>query len=114
MRSRAQGIDSIWPDIVPIIGMIHLLPLPGAPGWSGSMKAVLERALADAEALVEAGFHGLIVENLVGSGITAKTVPTYLSHCDGLIVGSAVMRGGVAGAGVDPERAAALMAAATG
>jgi membrane complex biogenesis BtpA family protein len=47
----------------PLIGMVHLLPLPGSPGWGGSMRAVLERALADAAALEAAGFDGLMVEN---------------------------------------------------
>ncbi len=43
--------------------MVHLLPLPGAPRWGGSMAAVVERALADAQALESAGFDGLLVEN---------------------------------------------------
>jgi membrane complex biogenesis BtpA family protein len=43
--------------------MVHLLPLPGAPGWAGSMPAVVERALTDAEALVEGGVDGVLVEN---------------------------------------------------
>ncbi len=46
-----------------ITGMIHLLPLPGAPGFAGSVDAVRERALADAAALAEAGVDALMVEN---------------------------------------------------
>lgn len=42
--------------------MVHLLPLPGAPGAVG-MHSVLERARADAAALAEAGFQALVVEN---------------------------------------------------
>ena len=48
---------------LPIIGMVHLLPLPGAPGWGGDMAAVRRRALADALTLVEEGVDGLLVEN---------------------------------------------------
>ena len=41
--------------------MVHLEPLPGAPGFAGSMSAVLERARTDAKALVAAGFEGFMV-----------------------------------------------------
>lgn len=43
--------------------MVHLLPLPGAPRWGGSMAAVLERARADVRALVEGGVRAVLVEN---------------------------------------------------
>jgi membrane complex biogenesis BtpA family protein len=43
--------------------MVHLAPLPGSPQWGGSMDAVLERAVADAKALVAAGFDAVLVEN---------------------------------------------------
>lgn len=58
-----QGLDSIWPSTRPLIGMIHLSALPGAPAWGGSMDAVIDRAVADAAALAAAGFDGLMVEN---------------------------------------------------
>ena len=48
----------------PLIGMVHLLPLPGSPRWSGRMDQVIERALRDADALIGAGFDGLLLENL--------------------------------------------------
>ena len=48
----------------------------------------------------------------VGSGVTVEYVGSYLRTVDGLIVGSAVMHDGRAGAGVDPERAHAFMDAA--
>lgn len=47
----------------PLIGMVHLLPLPGAPRWGGSMNAVLDRAMADARRLAGAGVDGVMVEN---------------------------------------------------
>jgi len=46
-----------------LIGVVHLLPLPGAPRFSGSMAAVLEAAMRDAAALAEGGADGIIVEN---------------------------------------------------
>jgi uncharacterized protein len=46
-----------------LIGVVHLLPLPGSPRPSPGLGAVLERALGDAEALTAGGVDGLIVEN---------------------------------------------------
>ncbi len=48
----------------PILGMVHLRPLPGAPRFpGGSLEPVLEAALADARALRDGGVDGLVVEN---------------------------------------------------
>ncbi|MBI2461888.1 MAG: phosphorybosylanthranilate isomerase, partial [Candidatus Rokubacteria bacterium] len=46
-----------------LIGMVHLLPLPGSPRWGGRLEAVIERALADARALEAGGMQGCLVEN---------------------------------------------------
>ena len=43
--------------------MIHLEPLPGAPGYGGSMDVILDRARTDALAIAAAGFDGIMVEN---------------------------------------------------
>lgn len=43
--------------------MVHLLPLPGAPGYRGSMQEIIDRAAYDAEQLVAGGVDGIIVEN---------------------------------------------------
>ncbi|NQV10820.1 MAG: BtpA/SgcQ family protein [Cyanobacteria bacterium] len=57
---RWQGL---FPLRCPLIGVVHLQPLPGSPGWCGDFGAVLAAALADASAYVEGGADGLIVEN---------------------------------------------------
>jgi uncharacterized protein len=46
-----------------LVGMVHLLPLPGSPRWDGSMDRVIDAALADARALAEGGFDALLLEN---------------------------------------------------
>ncbi len=46
-----------------VIGVVHLLPLPGSPRWGGDMGAVVDRAVADARALRRGGVDGAIVEN---------------------------------------------------
>ncbi len=49
----------------PIIGMVHLMPLPGSPAYEGwSMDVIIENALKDADILLENGVNGLIVENM--------------------------------------------------
>jgi membrane complex biogenesis BtpA family protein len=43
--------------------MIHVAPLPGSPGYGGDPELPVRRAVADAEALAEAGFAAVVVEN---------------------------------------------------
>lgn len=63
---RLRGLrapERLWPAGPTLIGMVHLLPLPGAPGWGGSMDEVLAGALADARALAAGGMDAVLVEN---------------------------------------------------
>ena len=47
-----------------VIGVVHALPLPGAPEHSGQpVEEIYARAVTDAEAYAAAGLDGLIVEN---------------------------------------------------
>ncbi len=46
-----------------LIGVIHLLPLPGAPGYEGDLASIEQRALRDAGAYTSAGFDGILLEN---------------------------------------------------
>jgi hypothetical protein len=55
--------------------MIHLLPLPGAPGWTGDLDLVLHRATEDARLLAEGGFDGLLVENFLDAPFHPDAVP---------------------------------------
>lgn len=45
-----------------LIGMVHLLPLPGTLKGSTSLEKVISQAVSDAKTLEEKGFDGLIVE----------------------------------------------------
>lgn len=47
----------------PLVGVVHLAPLPGSPMWGGSMATVLDLACRDAEAYASGGFDGFVVEN---------------------------------------------------
>jgi membrane complex biogenesis BtpA family protein len=62
---RLDSLDELFGVKSPIIGMVHLWPLPGAPGYSGyGMDTILDQARRDTEALLEGGVDGLIVENM--------------------------------------------------
>ncbi len=58
-----------------LVGMVHLLPLPGAPRFEGSIDRVVETAADDARVLVEAGFPALMVENYGDVPFYAENVP---------------------------------------
>jgi len=47
----------------PVIGVVHLPPLPGAPDWGGDWSAVELAAGADADALATGGVGALLIEN---------------------------------------------------
>ncbi len=47
----------------PVVGMIHLPPLPGSPEFDGDREAICERMLADATALADGGVDAVLLEN---------------------------------------------------
>ena len=47
----------------PLIGVVHLLPLPGSPRFPGDMEAIVDRAERDARAYEAGGANAVIVEN---------------------------------------------------
>lgn len=47
----------------PVIGVVHLKPLPGSPLYKGNFEEVYEAALRDADALYSGGVDGIIIEN---------------------------------------------------
>lgn len=62
MNGRAS-LHTLFSVLKPIVGMVHLLPLPGTPAFGGSFEAVLERALNDARALQAGGADGVLIQN---------------------------------------------------
>ena len=46
-----------------IIGMLHLLPLPGSPNYSGDFNEILDRAKQDLDNLLEGGISTVNIEN---------------------------------------------------
>lgn len=68
-------LERIFGTRKPIIGMVHLAPLPGSPRYDGmSMAEITDLAIADARLLKDAGVEGAIVENF-GDVMFLKRVP---------------------------------------
>ncbi len=47
----------------PLIGMVHLKPLPGSYLYDGDLDGIVEAALRDARTIEKAGFDAVMVEN---------------------------------------------------
>lgn len=58
-----------------LIGMVHLGPLPGSPGYQNNFEDVLESAGRDAAVLTKTGFDAIMIENFGDSPFFADEVP---------------------------------------
>ncbi len=56
-----------FPDLFgrrkPLIGVLHLLPLPGAPLYDGAMQKVYDQALAELDVFKQHSLDSVVVEN---------------------------------------------------
>ncbi|MFU8842228.1 MAG: BtpA/SgcQ family protein [Bacteroidales bacterium] len=59
----------------PVIGCIHLLSLPGSPGYGGNMQKIYESALEETNILLKNKLDGLIVENFRDNPFYPGRVP---------------------------------------
>lgn len=62
-----QELKNIFTHEKPIIGMVHLRPLPGAPLYDKknmSMQQIIDTAVKEAQLLEEGGVDGLQIENI--------------------------------------------------
>ncbi|MCR4265107.1 BtpA/SgcQ family protein [Nitratireductor sp. ZSWI3] len=63
-NTSSNAISDIFGTGKVLIGMIHCPAFPGAPRYrGGGMEAIYDACMRDAEALVEGGLHGLMIEN---------------------------------------------------
>ncbi len=59
----ARRLSAVFPGIKPLIGVVHLDPLPGSPRWRSPLEPVIARACEEAHVLDAGGVDGLVIEN---------------------------------------------------
>jgi membrane complex biogenesis BtpA family protein len=64
LPAKPNTLNALFGIRKPVIGVIHLKALPGAPRYSGvPVREIYAAAVADARILSEGGVNGIIVEN---------------------------------------------------
>ncbi|WP_013323348.1 photosystem I biogenesis protein BtpA [Gloeothece verrucosa] len=81
-----MNLNQLFNTENPIIGVVHLLPLPTSARWGGNLTAVIERAEQEATALAAGGVDGLIVENFFDAPFAKDQVEPAVVSAMTLIV----------------------------
>jgi membrane complex biogenesis BtpA family protein len=72
------GLGPAFWERKPLIGMVHLAPLPGSPRDNGhGMGATIAQAIADAQALEAGGADAVMVENFFDAPFAKTAVPPH-------------------------------------
>lgn len=72
------GLDAAFWAQRPLIGMVHLPPLPGSPADTGAgLEPVIKRAVADARALEAGGVSAIVIENFFDAPFAKDNVPPH-------------------------------------
>jgi membrane complex biogenesis BtpA family protein len=58
-----KSFEDLFRTPKPLIGCVHLMPLPGSPGYDGDRKKIYEKALEEVEIFKKYRLDGLIIEN---------------------------------------------------
>ncbi|NHN40486.1 BtpA/SgcQ family protein [Halorubellus sp. JP-L1] len=61
----------------PVVGMVHLPPLPGSPRYDGDRASIRERAVTDARTLEAGGVDAVLVENFGDAPFYPDEVPSH-------------------------------------
>jgi hypothetical protein len=59
MRNKFKGKFGTFP----LIGMVHLLALPGSPNYGGSIETIVQSAKDNMKVLIRGGANAIIIEN---------------------------------------------------
>ncbi len=81
-----MDLNQIFDNSRPIIGVLHLLPLPTSPRWGGSIKHLIDRAEQEATALASGGVQGILVENFFDAPFTNRQVDPAVVSAMTLVV----------------------------
>jgi membrane complex biogenesis BtpA family protein len=72
-----MGMSQLFRRTKPIIGMLHVPPLPGSPAHSLTLGAIRDWVCRDAAALAGGGVDGLILENYGDAPFFPHRVPPH-------------------------------------
>ena len=83
-------LTSMFKTEKPVIGMLHLRPLPGDPLYypGGSVSQVVEAAKRDLEALQQGGVDGILITNELSMPYEQHVSPSTLASMGYVIGGS--------------------------
>lgn len=78
LPAKPDTLENFFTEKKPIIGVVHLPPLPGAPRYKGeSMREIFAAGVRDARTLAEGGVDGIMVEN---AGDLPFSRPEHIGH----------------------------------
>jgi len=75
MADQEFNLTEVFSAEKPLIGVVHLMPLPGSPRYGGSTDEIIVRARKDAHTYAQGGLHGLILENYGDLPFFPENVP---------------------------------------
>ena len=70
-------LSDLFTATKPVIGMLHVPPLPGSPRNTLGLNAIVEQVLRDPEALAAGGIDGMILENFGDFPFYPRQVPPH-------------------------------------
>lgn len=74
-------LEDVFERDKPIIGMVHLAPMPGTYHYTGkTVEQYVEEALEDAMILQEAGFDAIMIQNTHDVPTAAKVGPEVVAY----------------------------------
>jgi membrane complex biogenesis BtpA family protein len=87
-----MSLAEIFPHVdKPIIGMLHLPPLPGSYNYNGQgLEDIVERTLHEAEVLASSGFDGFLMQNAGDRPASLEICPEKVAYMS--VIGAAVHR----------------------
>lgn len=81
-----MDLKQIFKTDRPVIGVVHLQPLPTSPRWGGSLDVVISRAEQEATALASGGVDGIIIENFFDAPFTPDRVDPAVVSAMSIVV----------------------------
>ena len=82
-----QGINQLFNQPKPIVGVVHLPPLIGSPQSRQPFREIRTRALSDAGRLIDNGIDGVIIENYGDAPFCPDRVEPHTTAALTLVVG---------------------------